>query len=67
MDTELTEEPHVRNEATLVENWRLKVLLEAGYDPFLAEQVAASDADLHVATALVSQGCSPRLAAQILV
>ena len=60
------DEPSVRDEAALVASWRLEVLLDAGYDQLLAEQVAGSDADLHLATALVAQGCSPQLAAQIL-
>jgi hypothetical protein len=68
MDAEVTQqEPRVRDDATLVANWRLEVLLEAGYEAYLAEQIAGSDADLHLATTLVAQGCSPQLAAQILL
>ncbi len=68
MDAEVTQaEPRVRDENALVANWRLEVLLEAGYDLHLAEQIADSDADLHLATALVAQGCSPKLAARILI
>jgi hypothetical protein len=74
MDAEVTQDAgvtqegsRVRDETTLVANWRLEVLLEAGYNAYLAEQIADSDADLHLATALVAQGCSPKLAARILI
>jgi hypothetical protein len=47
--------------------WRLQVLLEAGYDAGLALQIAASTADLHLAAELLGQGCKPDLAARILL
>lgn len=67
MDIELTEEIQPKDGADPVATWRLEVLLEAGYAPELAERVAASDADLHLAVALVGEGCPPRLAAEILL
>jgi hypothetical protein len=50
-----------------VKEWRLGVLLDAGYSVELAWQIAGSGADLHVAVELVEQGCTPQLAAQILL
>ena len=55
------------DEQSKVESWRLHVLIEAGFPLPLAERVAASDADLHVAVELVSQGCRPLTAAEILL
>lgn len=54
-------------EQARVESWRLHVLIEAGYPLTLAEQLAASGADLHVCVDLVRGGCDPRTAAQILL
>ncbi len=57
-----------RDERAKVESWRLHVLMEAGYPLPLAEQVARSSADLHEAVTLVAErGCSPDVAAQILL
>ncbi len=57
-----------QDERAKVEGWRLHVLVEAGYPPALAEQIAQSRADLHEAVTLVTErGCSPELAAQILL
>jgi hypothetical protein len=50
-----------------VESWRLHVLIEAGYPLPLAERVAGSDADLHLAVDLVTAGCAPKTAAEILI
>jgi hypothetical protein len=51
-----------------VESWRLHVLIEAGYPLPLAERLAQSQADLHKAVGLVTRnGCSPQVAAQILL
>ncbi len=55
------------DEQSKVESWRLHVLIEAGFPLPLAERVAASEADLHVAVELVSQGCKPVTAAEILL
>lgn len=56
-----------QDERGKVEGWRLHVLMEAGYPVELAERVAASDVDLHHAVELVDQGCSPDVAARILL
>jgi hypothetical protein len=56
------------SESSKVESWRLHVLIEAGYPLSLAERLAASDADLHVAVELVStRGCAYETAAEILL
>jgi hypothetical protein len=56
------------NESSKVESWRLHVLIEAGYPLPLAERLAASDADLHLAVELVStRGCAYETAAEILL
>ena len=56
-----------KDEQVKVESWRLHVLIEAGYPLPLAEKLAHSDADLHLAVELVHVGCQPELAAQILL
>ena len=53
-------------EHSKVESWRLHVLMEAGYPLPLAERLAGSEADLHVAVELVRSGCSPETATEIL-
>jgi hypothetical protein len=55
------------SERAKVEGWRLHVLIEAGYPLPLAERLAASEADLHRAVELISQGCEPATAAEILL
>ena len=50
-----------------VESWRLHVLIEAGYPLPLAERLAGSEADLHLAVDLVTAGCAPKTAAEILI
>jgi len=62
-------ETHIEreNEQAKVESWRLHVLIEAGFPLPLAEQLAASDADLHTCADLLRQGCTPLTAAQILL
>ena len=55
------------SERAKVEGWRLHVLIEAGYPLPLAERLAASEADLHRAVELLSQGCTPETAAEILL
>ena len=56
------------SESSKVESWRLHVLIEAGYPLSLAERLAASDADLHLAVELVrSRGCAHETAAEILL
>ena len=41
--------------------------MEAGYPLPLAERLAGSEADLHRAVELVTQGCEPQTAAEILL
>ncbi len=55
------------NERSKVESWRLHVLIEAGYPLPLAERLAVSEADLHVAVQLVRDGCTHATAAEILL
>jgi hypothetical protein len=54
-------------EKSKVEGWRLHVLMEAGYPLPLAEKIAGSEADLHRAVELVTAGCTPETAAEILL
>jgi len=60
-------EPETANERSKVESWRLHVLIEAGYPLHVAERLAASEADLHVAVELVDNGCAHATAAEILL
>jgi hypothetical protein len=55
------------NEPAKVESWRLHILLEAGYPVHLAERLAGSEVDLHTAAELVTRGCAPTTAAEILL
>lgn len=55
------------SERAKVESWRLHVLIEAGYPLPLAERLAGSEADLHRAVELVTLGCAPQTAAEILI
>jgi hypothetical protein len=65
---ELTILERDQDERGKVESWRLHVLMEAGFPLPLAERIAQSEADLHEAVALVDRrGCSPEVAAQILL
>jgi hypothetical protein len=56
-----------QSERAKVESWRLHVLMEAGYPLTLAERLAGSEADLHKAVELVTRGCTPEVAASILL
>jgi hypothetical protein len=60
-----TEIPQSEHEKVV--EWRLHVLIEAGYPAEIAKQVATSDADLHHAVELVTNGCSHQTAADILL
>jgi hypothetical protein len=66
--SEMTEiaEPET-SERSKVESWRLHVLIEAGYPLSVAELLAASEADLHLAVELVGNGCEHTTAAEILL
>jgi len=55
------------DERSKVESWRLHVLIESGYPLSLAERLAVSEADLHVACEMLDQGCAPETAAEILL
>ena len=55
------------DERSKVESWRLHILIEAGYPLSIAERLAVSEADLHVACELLGQGCEPETAAEILL
>ena len=55
------------SERSKVESWRLHVLIEAGYPLHLAERLAVSEADLHLAVELIGQGCEHATAAEILL
>jgi hypothetical protein len=63
---ELVEAPKNDNAAD-VEAWRLHVLLRAGYPLRVAERLAKSAADLHIAVDILDRGCTPHTAARILV
>lgn len=56
-----------QSERSKVESWRLHVLIEAGYPLSLAERLAGTEADLHLAVALVENGCAHVTAAEILL
>jgi hypothetical protein len=64
--TETTLEPLI-DERSKVESWRLHILIEAGYPLSLAERLAVSEADLHFACEMLSRGCTPETAAEILL
>ena len=59
--------PTPDSERSKVESWRLPGLIQAGYPLPLAERLAGSNADLHIAVDLVRAGCTPDVAAQILL
>ena len=63
--TELAEE--WQTERDKVASWRLHVLIEAGYPLPLAERLAVSEADLHIACEMLGRGCTPETAAEILL
>jgi hypothetical protein len=58
----------VLTEQELVEHWRSSELERAGYPAELAAELATrTDVDLHRAAELLQRGCSPELAASILL
>jgi hypothetical protein len=59
--------PTPDSERSKVESWRLHVLIQAGYPLPLAERLAGSNADLHIAVDLIRAGCTPDVAAEILL
>jgi hypothetical protein len=51
-----------------IENWRAEELVRAGYDPSDAIALASRhDIDLHLAVALIQQGCPYETAIEILI
>jgi hypothetical protein len=56
-----------QSDQSKVESWRLHVLMEAGYPLPLAERIAGSEVDLHRAVELLTNGCAPDTAAEILL
>lgn len=58
----------VLSEQELVEHWRASELERAGYPAEIAAELSTrSDIDLHRAAAMLERGCSPELAASILL
>ena len=56
-----------RRPASDVEAWRLRRLVDAGFPPALARELAATPGiDLHALLGLLDRGCPPELAARIL-
>ena len=64
--TPILDEPMI-DERSKVEGWRLHILIEAGYPLSLAERLAVSEADLHLACEMLGRGCTPETAAEILL
>jgi hypothetical protein len=63
-DTETREGTEIER----IERWRAEALERAGYEPRIAAELASRlDIDLHLATDLLSAGCSQELAVQILL
>jgi len=61
-------ETEIREETELVEAWRAEQLETAGYGAQAAAELAMRhDVDLHVAVALLVQGCGAELALKILL
>ena len=64
VDTEL----RIPNETERVICWRASELIRAGFDPNEAVELAEQpEVDLHLAVELLQRGCSPDLAARILL
>jgi hypothetical protein len=55
------------DERAKVESWRLHILIEAGYPLPLAERLAVSEVDLHLACRILGRGCAPETAVEILL
>ena len=61
-------ETEIRGETELVEAWRAEQLELAGYGAAAAAELAMRhDVDLHIATGLITGGCSAELALKILL
>lgn len=60
--------PEAITETDPVRRWRLEELIRAGYPPWDALILSRRpDVDLHVALALLKQGCPPETAMRILL
>ena len=66
-EQEETPPPSKPSAQDAVDFYRLNTLINAGYPVRIAEQLAVSDADLHVAVQLLERGCPPGLAGRILL
>ena len=55
-----------RRPAETIAAWRRARLMEAGFDPALARELAEGRIDLNELIGLVESGCPPTLAARIL-
>jgi hypothetical protein len=55
-----------RRPAQSIAAWRRERLLDAGFEPTLARELADGRVDLHELIGLVERGCPPELAARIL-
>jgi hypothetical protein len=63
----MTETNVRQTEQELVESWRATELERAGYPPAIAAELASrTDVDLHLAVEMLTKGCSPELALNIL-
>jgi hypothetical protein len=61
-------ETETESESERIARWRAETLMQAGYEPMLALELATrSDIDLHRATWLLEHGCPPETAARILL
>ncbi len=61
-------ELQIETEIERIERWRYEALTRAGYEAAGARRLAERpDIDLHVAVAMVEQGCDPELALSILL
>ncbi|HET8614846.1 MAG TPA: hypothetical protein VFL94_04910 [Actinomycetales bacterium] len=65
-DVQMTRSCTGRGPSVDVTTWRRCRLLEAGFEPYLAQALASADVDVHALLQLVDRGCEPRLAARIL-
>jgi hypothetical protein len=67
MGTEIRSQPRSAEADRAVVDWRRQQLLDAGFSPGLADEVACNwRYDLHAMIELVERGCEPALAARIL-
>lgn len=58
----------IETEQERIERWRAEEMERAGFEPGAAALLATrSDVDLHYATDLLKNGCSPELALAILL